>query len=549
MKVLAALLLISACSSDYLARIHYLEQSVIDNPKGVVDSLSLMKPDFPRMTEKEQAYYSLIYAMALDKSYIDTTDVSILDPAVKYYSKHGSPREKMLTYYYLGRIHENSGDYSEAIISLTKALEQDWDDNAYRGRAYMAIADANNYTFNSLEEARCVDSAAFYYTLTGDSTLIRAARFRKAICLINARDRNTSRAILDELLQHEDLDYYLKRNCLQQDAYVTVLLDDEKRFPQALTYFSESAEMGLGLSGAYAAAYAYLLYRTGNKSDAMSIFNVLNTVDDAFSKAASDSWRSRICFQEGDLTNAFSLLERSLVMVDSTVISSLNQSMIATQRDYYSDKALREEQYTKLLEARQTIMLLSIALIICLLSGIIIIIRRRNMDKVGKYESAMEELKDELLAKTKANVSANEENAGLREHFKRVYKRHFDLLARFYEEYDIMLRNGYSEEKKNKQIQKIIDGLSADKESFSRFETIVDEDMNGILSQFRNDYPGFAEIDYRLFCYYVAGFSTKFIYIIINSMSSNSIYIRKSRMKKVIESSDCPRRERYLEFL
>jgi hypothetical protein len=171
------------------------------------------------------------------------------------------------------------------------------------------------------------------------------------------------------------------------------------------------------------------------------------------------------------------------------------------------------------------------------------------MDKVGKYESAMEELKDELLAKTKANVSANEENAGLREHFKRVYKRHFDLLARFYEEYDIMLRNGYSEEKKNKQIQKIIDGLSADKESFSRFETIVDEDMNGILSQFRNDYPGFAEIDYRLFCYYVAGFSTKFIYIIINSMSSNSIYIRKSRMKKVIESSDCPRRERYLEFL
>ena len=548
MKVLAALLLISACSSDYLARIHYLEQSVIDNPKGVVDSLTLMKPDYPRMTAKEQAYFSLIYAMALDKSYIDTTDVSILDPAVKYYAKHGSPREKMLTYYYLGRIQGNGRQYSESLISLTKALEQDWDDDAYRGRAFMAIADAYNYSFNYHEEALYVDSASFYYNRTRDSLLARVARYRIAVSAINLKKIQKAKLILDELLQKNDLETHLKAACLQQSAYLIALMDDSSQITKALNQYEESISMGQGMTEGHAAAYAYLLSRSGQSDVAQIIFYSLDSLS-AVSKAKADSWRSLICYHSGKMEEAYKLQERSLEYQDSIVIETLNQSLVATQRDYYIDKTLREQQYSKLLKTRHSVVILSIALIACLLFAILLYARRKAVRKVSQYESTLEELKNELFRQAEEGNNSKHQISSLKEQFRRVYKHHFDLLANFYEEYDIQRRNSIPEEERNRQIIQIIDGLRGETESDNRFEKIVDADMNGIVTSFRKDFPGFSELDYRLFCYYVAGFSTKTISIIVNGLSADAIYMRKSRMKRIIENSDETKRNLYLEFL
>lgn len=74
-----------------------------------VDSLTLN-------TKALRARYSVLFAMALDKNYIDTTALSILEPTVAYYEKFGSPKDKMLSYYYLGRIYSNRKDYPNAVI-------------------------------------------------------------------------------------------------------------------------------------------------------------------------------------------------------------------------------------------------------------------------------------------------------------------------------------------------------------------------------------------------------------------------------------------------
>ena len=543
-----ALFLITACSSDYLASIHTLEKSVCDNPQGVVDSLTLMKPDYPRMTAKEQAYYSLIYAMALDKSYIDTTDVSILDPAVKYYSKHGTPREKMLTYYYLGRIQGNARQYSESLISLTKALEQDWDDNAYRGRAFMAMADAYIANYNYQEESRSIDSASVYYKATNDSSFVRVVRFRKATNYINLGRVKEAYDILDELLQHQDLEYHIKRNCLRKSAYSIALLDYDSLFTKALARYNESIEMGLNLNSVNAAAYAYLLHKIGKQEDANRIFVSLEAMG-GIPKAEADSWRSRIYYDEGKIYEAFRLKESALAYQDSIVISTLNQSLVASQRDYYSDEALREQQYSNLLKSRQVVLVLTIIIIGIVLISLVIVVRHRSIKKVSQYESALEELKNELSLQISKDDSSQKQISSLQAQFKRVYKHHFDLLTSFYEEYDIMRRNGVSEDIRNSQVLKIISLLQGETESDNRFEKIVDEDMNGILTHFRSDYPNFSEIDYRLFCYYVAGFSTKTISIIIKGLSADAIYMRKSRMKRIIENSDETKRNLYLEFL
>lgn len=55
-------------------------------------------------TRSLRAYYSLLYAMALDKNWIDTTDEAVIAPAVGYYNKHHDPERRAKAWYYLGRI-------------------------------------------------------------------------------------------------------------------------------------------------------------------------------------------------------------------------------------------------------------------------------------------------------------------------------------------------------------------------------------------------------------------------------------------------------------
>ena len=80
-----------------------------------VDTVSLSRAQLARL--------SLLKSIAVDKMYIDTTDMSLIKPAVDYYSRHGSPEQKMKTMYYLGRIQYNTQDYTSALLSFIKAKE------------------------------------------------------------------------------------------------------------------------------------------------------------------------------------------------------------------------------------------------------------------------------------------------------------------------------------------------------------------------------------------------------------------------------------------
>ena len=70
---------------------------------------------------KDAARYALL--MALDKNCIDTTTFDILEPAIDYYIKNGTPDEQFRTYYYQGRIYQNQGDDDSAMLSFMNACD------------------------------------------------------------------------------------------------------------------------------------------------------------------------------------------------------------------------------------------------------------------------------------------------------------------------------------------------------------------------------------------------------------------------------------------
>ena len=67
------------------------------------DSALVVLENIPASSVKGKeaaARYALLKSIALDKNCIDTTTFDVLQPAIDYYVKNGTPDEQFRTYYY-----------------------------------------------------------------------------------------------------------------------------------------------------------------------------------------------------------------------------------------------------------------------------------------------------------------------------------------------------------------------------------------------------------------------------------------------------------------
>ena len=121
-------------------------------------------------TRRNRALFSVLYAQALDKNDINTSDVSVVMPAVEYYGKRGPAEKAMKAWFYLGREQENGKDYTAAIISYTKANE--WaaktDDLSFRGLIASAMAELYEKNYNGEKFFEKMTDAKVLFNEAGD---------------------------------------------------------------------------------------------------------------------------------------------------------------------------------------------------------------------------------------------------------------------------------------------------------------------------------------------------------------------------------------------
>ena len=115
--VLAAITIVS-CNGARKSETFMLLEDVESYMEARPDSaLAVLEGiDKSELTSKElEAKYALLLSQALDKNYIDLQSDSIIAPAVRYYENHGTPDERLKTFYYRGRISMNANNYEEAM--------------------------------------------------------------------------------------------------------------------------------------------------------------------------------------------------------------------------------------------------------------------------------------------------------------------------------------------------------------------------------------------------------------------------------------------------
>ena len=138
----AVLLVLASCGGNRsLESLAEVEGYISDEPERALAVLDSLEGTGLRGGEAE-AKFALLYSMALDKNWIDVADDSLINVAVRRYSRRGSADERLKAYYYQGRVYQNGGDDEAAMESFVKAEASapDAEDGVAKGMLYRAMA-------------------------------------------------------------------------------------------------------------------------------------------------------------------------------------------------------------------------------------------------------------------------------------------------------------------------------------------------------------------------------------------------------------------------
>ena len=161
-----------------------------------MDTAALKRP-------ADKARWSLLYAMALDKNYIDTTDLSVISPAMECYTPwhHLNRKDKFYTWYYKARIEENARVYDASLNSYLYAERyMGATDDVYRTRLYFGFERVYMRTMAFKDAYESARHALFYAKKTHSNYNLATSLLD---CAIHAASSNDSDAADDYLREYD----------------------------------------------------------------------------------------------------------------------------------------------------------------------------------------------------------------------------------------------------------------------------------------------------------------------------------------------------------
>ena len=261
--------------------------------------------------------------------------------------------------------------------------------------------------------------------------------------------------------------------------------------------------------------------------------------------------------------------ERLFEMQDSVVRITLQQPLIASQRDHYQTQL--ELTSSRLLNYRY---LAGISVLILLIAAIILYIYIRNrlrhkQEELNGYIELADELRHTLYHKEESIVSNEAAMERIRQELQLSHAQLEELRTQLHTNGDAMqaqiaelfgtyskllnsLSETYYENQGSKsaifaQIEKEIKKIS-EGNMIVELEAILNTNLDNIMARLRAELPHLKEKDYVFLTLLYARFSGKTIATFMK-LERNHIYQIKHRLRDEIKSSDAPSRDFFLKNL
>lgn len=561
--LLMSFLLVSCDNRQTKSLLQDVETYIQERPDSAlrvlrkVDSLTLN-------TKALRARYSVLFAMALDKNYIDTTALSILEPTVAYYEKFGSPKDKMLSYYYLGRIYSNRKDYPNAVIFYSQALRESSEyDYYHRGLIYAASADAYNASFNDEEELRNTILAYECFEKIGDKDL-DLSLYKVAQAYHNNERFDVADSLYSLVYSGKDstsrLALYAMEDLVSNDLYQEK--QDVERDLELLEYVAEHRG-NLSLESYY--EYAYLLLLAGKESEAE---NILSQLSNREANGKTMEIRYRIAECKGQNEEALALLKSMLSHQNDVVKKKLAQSVFKAQSDYYRLTAEVSEQKSTIANQRSVIILIA-GLMMAGLLYIVFMKRKtaliREKDRLAQAVEESEKLLETVRNRAKQekeerdkdifdlksrNECERDKIKELRDMYVSLYQKRFYEIGKYYDAASSHRLESIKEKAYHDVIsstQALFEEIASGSEGQKKFEARINADLDDIVSKIRSDFPKLKDDDIRFICYLIVGFDTSTISFLMD-ISKENVRVKKHRLREKLNGYAGPNETLYRLF-
>ena len=181
---------------------------------------------------------------------------------------------------------------------------------------------------------------------------------------------------------------------------------------------------------------------------------------------------------------------------------------------------------------------------------------KKSNSKTDLEQSGLQELVKELVAVHNELNAAKEGLKGAeamlteqKERQVRYFKGQFRQLGRFYEKYRALPVSDKNRGSLPDNVSELLGAISSDEKACRRFEEELDFAYDGIMSRFRKDFPDLSKESYREVSYLMCGFDTVTLTYVLSVNSKDAVFMRKSRLRKMIRSSASPFKDEYLSLL
>lgn len=533
--------LVTSCSiRDVRNQLKDIESYIADRPDSALAVIESIDTTALK-TNSLKAYHALLHAMALDKNYIDVKDDSLALTAVHYYQKHGQKKYLARARYYLALSYYYDRQYNKSIIELSKAepIATKYD-SLYLGFVKVLQADIHNINYNYVQELSCLEEALNIYTKIQASYYMDIAKLRIAQSYISNDRRDEAQVIFKDYLSRQT-SINIKNAQSYGDYAFLMGTCNNPDFNASSSLFEAVATFENGMYMTYQDywAWAHSLSRIGETTKSQRLVKDLKQVD---SSGTAFYFMYLIAKNERRYKEALECLENFTEQNNSEVVQVLKQSVSTTQRDYYHSQ-YEVSDY----KAKNRLLVIIIILITTTMAAFITVLLANRYRKKKEFEKEeyiryAEEVNRQLKELQKDSYTS------LQKRYVSMYKSRYETLRALYERY--IMSDGRTDADKimYREVTRLIDELRHDIKDSKVLERMLDDDLDGLLSTLRNEIPALTRKDHTLIGYLALGFDVVMTSHFMNC-SPNSIYIRKSRLKKTIEESGAEHKEVFLEII
>ncbi len=537
--VFLSMLVVAGCSGrrEMAAHLSDIASYINDKPDSALTELRAIDTTSFH-SRRNKAQHSLLHAMALDKCFIDITSDSIISTAARYYRHHGNPDEKMLALLYKGKARRYNGDLKEAAILYSQA--EGWAEKATdrhsKAVLYFAITSLYNAVHNLEKEQEYVEKALAVLEGTGDP-FYEQAFARLAIPYMMRREWSTADSLFRRGLKASE-GYPEMMNFVIYNYGRMKMLQDKPDPEGAIALFKRKIEeYGGSLRPAEAGAYAYASARLGDDATADALIRQFKKFQEKDWNAVLP-WMYRISAWRGDYESAYKYINEAGIHQESTVQSTLTDSITQTIQDY-REKSLEQEK-----AKRRTTSLIFISLL--LLAAVIILVtalRKRSIqNEVDSLLNIHESLKMEHEALKTSNrkmVSTGNRNKDrLQEMQVRLQKERLDAF-RQRRVFDYVLwmneNNLLSDANTLKELKEEMMSFYKTERNQKELEKVLDETLDGLISDLKRDLGITKPEEVHFLCLWLLDTKATVVAEILG-MNDNTVYIRRSRLKNRILS-------------